>query len=174
MSEPFLAQINIFAFNFAPRGFAFCNGQLLAISQNAALFSLLGTTYGGNGTSNFALPNLQGLVPVHAGQGVGLSSYTLGETGGVPSVTLSLGQLPTHTHPVQCETGGGVDSPANAVWGGGGRGKPPAYSTTGTPTALLSGSALGSAGSGQAHNNQSPYLTLGFCIALQGVFPSRN
>jgi microcystin-dependent protein len=174
MAEPFVAQINIFSFNFAPKGFAFCNGQILPISQNTALFSLLGTTYGGNGTSNFALPNFQSLVPVHAGQGAGLSQYTLGETGGVASVTLSAGQLPSHTHPVGCETGGGVDSPANAVWGSGGRGKPPAYSTTGAPTAVLSGAALSSTGGGQAHNNMSPYLVLSFCIALQGVFPARN
>ena len=174
MSEPFLAQINIFTYNFAPIGFAFCDGQLLSIAQNTALFSLLGTTYGGNGTSNFALPNFQGSVPVHAGQGVGLSPYTLGETGGVPTVTLSVAQLPSHTHQVECETGGGVDSPANAVWGSGSRGKPPAYSTTATPTAALSGAALSSTGSGQAHNNLSPYLALSYCIALTGVFPSRN
>jgi microcystin-dependent protein len=174
MAEPFLAQISIFTFNFAPRGFAFCDGQLLPISQNTALFSLLGTTFGGNGTSTFALPNLQASVPVHAGQGTGLSPYTLGQAGGVPSVTLTVGELPAHTHTVGCQTGGGVNGPANAVWGNGARGKPPAYSTTGSPSDDLSGSALSSAGSGQAHNNISPYLTLLFCIALQGVFPSRN
>jgi microcystin-dependent protein len=174
MAEPFLAQISIFTFNFAPRGFAFCDGQILSISQNAALFSLLGTTYGGNGTTNFALPNFQGSVPVHAGQGNGLSPYTLGQTGGVPSVTLTVGELPAHTHPVQCQSGGGVNGPTNAVWGNVSRGKPAAYSTTSSPSDDLSGSALSSAGSGQAHNNISPYLTLSFCIALQGVFPSRN
>jgi microcystin-dependent protein len=174
MAEPFVAQINVFAFNFAPRGFAFCNGQILPISQNTALFSLVGTTYGGDGKSNFALPNFQGLVPVHAGQGAGLSNYTLGGTGGVASVTLSVGELPSHTHSIGCETGGGVDSPANAVWGSGARGKPPAYSTTGTPSANLSSAALASAGSGLPHNNMSPYLVLSFCIALQGVFPARN
>lgn len=175
MSEPFLGQIDIFPYNFAPRGFAFCNGQILPISQNTALFSLLGTTYGGNGTTTFALPNLQGSVPVHFGQGIGLSPYVLGQTGGVASVTLTTGQLPTHTHSVGCQTAaGGLNSPANAVWGSGGRGKPPEYSTTSSPTADLSGSALGTAGSGQPHNNLSPYLALSFCIALQGIFPSRN
>jgi microcystin-dependent protein len=174
MAEPFLAQINIVAFNFAPKGFAACDGQILPISQNTALFSLLGTTFGGNGTSNFALPNFQGSVPVHAGEGNGLSPYELGQTGGASSVTLTVGELPTHTHTVGCQTGGGVDGPANAIWGNGARGKPPAYSTTGTPTDALSGSALSSVGSGQAHNNNSPYLPLMFCIALQGVFPARN
>src|ERR1700735_760284 len=108
MSNPFVAEIRIFPFNFAPTGWAFCAGQILPISQNTALFSLLGTTYGGDGKSNFALPNFQGSVPVHAGQGVGLSPYTLGGTGGVPTVTLSVAQLPSHTHTIGCETGGGV------------------------------------------------------------------
>jgi microcystin-dependent protein len=174
MAEPFLAQINIFPYNFAPRGFAFCNGQILAISQNTALFSLIGTNFGGNGTTNFALPNFQGLVPVHVGQGAGLSPYAIGETGGASNVTLTVAQLPIHSHTVGCETAvGGVASPTNAVWGSGGRGKPPAYSSS-SPTAALSGSALALTGNSQTHNNASPYLTLSFCIALQGIYPSRN
>jgi microcystin-dependent protein len=174
MAEPFLAQINIFPYNFAPKGFAFCDGQILAISQNTALFSLLGTNFGGNGTSNFALPNFQGLVPIHVGQGNGLSPYVIGETGGTPNVTLAVAELPSHNHPVGCETAGGVDSPANAVWGSGARGKPPAYSASGTPSAVLSNSALSTAGSSIPHNNMSPFLTLSFCIALIGIFPARN
>lgn len=174
MAEPFVAQISVFGFNFAPTGWAMCNGQILPISQNTALFSLLGTTFGGNGTSNFALPNLQSSVPVHMGQGSGLSSYVLGQTGGVSTVTLTTAELPAHTHSIGCQTAGGVASPTNAVWGSGSRGKPPAYSTTASPTADLSGSALAATGSGQPHNNLSPYLTLNFCIALVGIYPSRN
>ena len=174
MATPFVGQINIFAFNFAPRGFAACDGQLLSISQNTALFSILGTTYGGNGTTNFALPNLQAQVPVHAGQGTGLSSYVLGQTAGVPNVTLTTGQLPSHNHGVGADATSGLTSPANAVWGTGGRGKPSAYSTTSSPSAALSSSALASTGGGEPHNNLSPFLGLMFCIALQGIFPARN
>jgi len=174
MSSPFIGQININAFNFAPQGWALCDGQLLPISQNTALFSILGTTYGGDGKSTFALPNLQGAVPLGPGQGPGLSNYVLGQAGGAASVTLTLAQLPAHNHTPACETAGGLASPANAIWGGGGRGRPPAYSTTTNPTASLSPGALPGAGGNQAHNNLSPYLVLTFCIALQGIFPSRG
>jgi microcystin-dependent protein len=175
MSQPFLGQISIFGFNFAPRGWASCNGQLLSISQNTALFSILGTTYGGNGTSNFALPNLQASVPLHPGQGPGLSNYVLGETGGAANVTVLSNQIPAHTHQATCETAGGVDKPGpTTIWGSGGRGKPPAYSTTMTPTAVMAGTALSTTGGNAAHNNLSPYLGLMFCIAMQGIYPSRN
>jgi microcystin-dependent protein len=174
MSSPFLGQINIFGFNFAPQGWAFCNGQVLPISQNTALFAILGTTYGGNGTSTFALPNLQGAVPLGFGQGTGLSNYSLGQSGGAASVSLNVGQLPSHSHAAECQTGSGDESPSNAVWGTGGRGKPPAYAATSTPTAVMNATALSATGGNGAHNNLSPYLALSFCIALQGIFPSRN
>jgi microcystin-dependent protein len=174
MSSPFVAEIRIFGFNFPPVGWAFCSGQIMPISQNTALFSLLGTNYGGNGTSNFALPNLQASVPLGMGQGPGLTQYFIGETGGEVTVTLLQTEIPQHTHTVACETVGGVDTPVANVWGSGGRGKPPAYSTTQTPTANMNPLALGLAGGNAAHNNLSPYLGLTFCIALQGVFPARS
>ncbi len=173
MASPFLGQIDIVAFNFAPKGYASCNGQILSIAQNTALFSLLGTTYGGNGTSNFALPNFQGSAPIHAGQSPGTSQYVIGQSGGFPTETLTVAQLPSHDHVPMCESVEGVPSPANAVWGSGGRGKPAAY---GPPASLvaMNGSALASSGGGQPHNNLSPFLGLLFCIALQGIFPARN
>ena len=176
MAEPFLAQINIFAFNFAPRGFAACDGQILPISQNTALFSLLGTTYGGNGTSNFALPNFQGRVPVHQGQGTGLSPYVLGQSGGVSTVTLSTAQMPAHAHGVQCLAGGGnSNTPVNNGFAQvtAGRGMVNLYAATSDGT-TMNAAALTSAGGGGAHNNMAPFLGLSFCIALVGIFPSRN
>src|SRR5205807_9917893 len=125
MSNPFVAEIRIFAGNFAPKGWALCDGQLMAISQNTALFSLLGTTYGGDGKSNFALPNLQGCAPLQPGQGAGLSLRDLGETGGEQTVTLLQTEMPAHTHTLNSvSAGGGTNSPANAIWSGGGRGAP--------------------------------------------------
>ena len=172
--DPFVAEIRIFTGNFPPVGWAFCNGQLMPISQNTALFSLLGTTYGGNGTTNFALPNLQGCVPMHPGQGPGLSNHLLGETGGASTVTLLSSQLPVHTHVPACTSGpGSTGSPANAVWAGAGRGRPPFYAAS-APNASLSAPAVGVAGGNQPHNNMSPYLGLNFIIALQGVFPARG
>ena len=172
--DPFVAEIRIFAGNFAPRGWAFCNGQLLPISQNTALFSLLGTYYGGNGQSNFGLPNLQGSAPIGEGQGPGLSQRFLGEAGGAPTVTLMETQIPAHTHTPNAVTGGGsTTSPAGAVWASqAGRTPPPAYAST--ANAPLGAGAIGPAGSGQPHNNMPPYLTLNFIIALQGVFPPRS
>jgi microcystin-dependent protein len=175
MSDQFVAEIRIFPFNFAPVGWALCNGQILPISQNTALFSLLGTTYGGNGTSNFALPNLQGLTPLDPGQGPGLSSYVLGESSGSETVTLLTGEMPSHSHPVGCNSGAGTQSsPAGAVWAAssGGRTPPPHYSDV-VPSFSMLGGGLGPAGSGLPHNNLQPYLVLNFCIALQGIFPSR-
>lgn len=176
MSNPFLAEIRIFAGNFAPKGWALCDGQLLPISQNTALFSLIGTFYGGNGTSNFALPNLQGCAPMQAGQGPGLSPRVLGETGGETTVTLLQTELPSHSHTVQCLSAGEADnSPQNAVWAGGGRGAPPMY-TPSVPNnnVPMKASALSIAGGNQPHNNMSPFLGLTFIIALQGVFPARS
>ncbi len=175
MSAPFIAEIRIFGFNYAPRGWAFCNGQLLPIAQNTALFSLLGTTYGGNGTTTFGLPNLQGRAPLHPGQGPGLSPYVLGQSGGSENVTLTQNELPSHSHALN-----GITAP------------PPAVGTTPDPTQGLGRSSGGSAygpavnlaamnlqaliaqGGNQPHNNRMPYLAMNFCIALQGIFPSRN
>jgi microcystin-dependent protein len=177
MANPFVAEIRIFPFNFAPTGWAMCNGQLMPISQNTALFSLLGTTYGGNGTSNFALPNLQGSAPMHPGQGPGLSLYDLGEAGGTDTVTLLQSEMPAHLHTAGCDSGAGSQSsPAGGMWAAasGGRTPPPNYSNVAPPNAPMSGSSLGPAGGNEPHNNLQPYLTLNFCIALQGVFPPRS
>ena len=171
--DPFVAEIRIFAFNFAPRGWAFCNGQILPLSQNTALFSLLGTTYGGNGQSNFALPDLQGRAPMHPGQGPGLSLHDLGETGGSETVTLLQTEIPLHSHALRANVidvaDTNVPSPAASF----------ALSSGGTlyqPTAnvQLAPQALAPAGGSQPHNNLMPYLTMNFNIALQGVFPPRQ
>jgi microcystin-dependent protein len=187
--DPFVAQIAIFPFNFAPEGWAFCNGQLLPISQNTALFSLLGTTYGGNGESNFALPDFQGRVPIHPGQGPGLSLRDLGESGGEESVTLLESEIPAHTHSVtlRIPVGGtaNTDSPLNAfpaTFGDGAQvdGKQglfyasptdPNLTQMGTVTADISTFPNGGS---IPHNNMQPTLFLNFCIALQGVFPQRQ
>jgi microcystin-dependent protein len=171
MANPFVAEIRIFPFNFAPTGWAFCNGQILPISQNTALFSLLGTTYGGDGKSNFALPNLQGSSPIHQGQGPGLTLRDLGESGGEDSVTLLASELPAHTHAVNCVSGlGDQYGPAGTVWAtdAGGNNE---YDTDGA--ANMAPNALQNTG-GLAHNNLQPYLTLNFCIALQGIYPPRS
>jgi microcystin-dependent protein len=175
MSNPFVAEIRILPFNFAPKGWAFCDGQILPISQNTALFSLLGTTYGGNGTSNFALPNLQGAAPLHWGQGSGLSLINLGQSGGVSAVTLLSSQMPVHSHTVDAQaSSGNTNDPTNHVWAEAHSGKAPLkmYSTA-QPNVTMSPTALSPAGGGLPHNNLPTYLTLNFCIALVGVFPSR-
>ena len=169
MSEPFLGMIAIYGFNFAPRGWAFCNGQILAIAQNTALFSLLGTTYGGNGQTTFALPNLQSRVPIHFGQGPGLSSYDLGQSAGSESVTLTTNQMPQHNHIVNATdaevSGGG--SPANNFIAKGG--------FYGTPADItMAPTMIGITGGSQPTSIIQPYLALNFCIALEGIFPSRN
>jgi microcystin-dependent protein len=174
MADPFVAEIRIFPFNFAPRGWAFCDGQLLPISQNTALFSLLGTTYSGNGQSNFGLPNLQGSAAMHPGQGPGLSLHDLGETGGSETVTLLQSEIPTHPHTLQ----GSTDIADNNLATGALPAKPPGrgnslYSPT-APTVAMHPQTLSPAGGGLPHNNMMPYLTLNFCIAMQGVFPPRT
>ena len=172
--DPFVAEIRIFAGNFAPTGWALCDGQLMPISQNTALFSLLGTTYGGDGKSTFALPNLQGCVPMQAGQGPGLSLRDLGETGGEQTVTLLVTEMPAHSHTVQCLSAGeGDNSPQNAVWAGGGRGAPPIYTPTGN-NVQMNPFATSITGGNLPHNNMPPFLGLTFIIALQGVFPARS
>jgi len=174
MADPFVAEIRIFGFNFAPKGWAFCNGQILPLSQNTALFSLLGTTYGGNGKSNFALPNLQGSIPVNPGQGPGLSLYDLGETGGTESVTLLESEMPSHVHQVLGNINPSnlaTPSPARS-WARSAPGT--AYNTTNGPFVQAAPEAIGPAGGSLPHNNMMPYLTLNYCIALQGVFPPRS
>lgn len=172
MADPFVAEIRIFPFNFAPRGWAWCDGQLLPLSQNTALFSLLGTTYGGNGKSNFALPDLQGRAPMHPGQGPGLSLHDLGETGGSETVTLLESEIPSHSHAVSVSASDATEpSPAGQLFAKGiGIGY---YAVPGALT-QLSPNAIAPAGGDQPHNNLQPYLTFYFCIALQGVFPPRG
>jgi microcystin-dependent protein len=171
VTEPFVGEIRIFGFNFAPIGWALCNGQLLPISQNTALFSLLGTTYGGNGTSNFALPNLQGRIPIHQGTGAGLSPYVIGQTGGTESTTLTVGELPAHNHPVNAHNGvGTLARPAASVPA---RSSAEAYAPAPDGTTMDAG-MIGDTGSGQPFNNLQPYLVLNVCISLLGIFPSRN
>jgi microcystin-dependent protein len=171
MADPFVAEIRIFPFNFAPKGWAFCDGQILPLSQNTALFSLLGTTYGGNGSTNFALPDLQGRAPLMPGQGPGLTLRDLGETGGTETVTLLESEIPAHTHPLSA-TRDQADN--NQPVAGTSLGVTVGFSLYGTSAnATLAAGALAPAGGDQPHNNLQPYLTLNFCIALQGVFPPR-
>jgi microcystin-dependent protein len=174
MADPFVAEIRIFPFNFAPKGWAWCGGQLLPLSQNTALFSLLGTTYGGDGKSTFALPDLQGRAPMHPGQGPGLSLHDLGEMGGSKTVTLLQSEIPAHTHTLNASAADATDQtpaagyPATGIGGIGMYGSPSVSPTT------MNASTLAPAGGDQPHNNMQPYLTLHFCIALQGVFPPRT
>jgi microcystin-dependent protein len=175
MADPFVAEIRIFPFSFAPKGWAFCDGQLLPLSQNTALFSLLGTTYGGDGKSNFALPDLQGNAPMHPGQGPGLSLHDLGEEGGSQFVTLLQSEMPSHLHTVRGHTADAGDNttPASTVvLAKSNNGS--AYQTTTSGLTQMAFQALVPAGGDQPHNNMMPYLTLNFCIALQGVFPPRS
>jgi microcystin-dependent protein len=172
MAEPFLGEIRMFGFNFAPQGWAMCNGQLLPISQNTALFALIGTFYGGNGTTNFALPNLQSSVAIHQGQGPGLSPYEIGQSGGTENVTLLQGQMPEHTHVVNASQSPGTGTrPAGAVLA---RATADIYAAAADGSTTMNAGTIGSAGGGQPHSNIQPYLTVNFCIALQGIFPSRN
>lgn len=172
MSDQYLGEIRMFGGNFAPYGWALCNGQLLAISQNTALFSLIGTYYGGDGVTTFALPNLQSRVAIHQGQGVGLSPYVIGQVGGTENVTLNSQQMPQHNHnmnvfngPAGTNRAGGAylaDSSSGNVY------------TTGNPNATLNSNAITLNGGSQPHNNIQPYLCITFIIALQGIYPSRN
>jgi len=178
MAEPFLGEIRMFGGNFAPAGWAFCNGQLLSIAQNSALFSLLGTTYGGNGQTTFALPNLQGRFPMHWGQGAGLSPRMIGQMGGSESVTLLASQMPAHTHVASAVTqDGNTDVPTGAVWAKGvdGSGNPVSNFASGVnPTTTMSPAAIGQTGGGQPAPLVNPFLCVSFIIALQGIFPSRS
>lgn len=170
MPEPFLGEIRIMSFNFAPKGWALCNGQFLPINQNQALFSLLGTTYGGNGQTTFALPDLRGRVPTHEGNG-----HTLGEQGGTEAVTITLSNLPVHTHTLsgnnaQNTNANLVDNPIGNYWANAGK----TIFNTGAGNDVMSPQTVSSVGGSQPHENRSPFLTLNFCIALTGIFPSQN
>src|ERR1019366_5065072 len=165
MSEPFMSEIRIMSFNFAPKGWAFCDGQLLPINQNQALFSLLGTTYGGDGHVNFALPDLRSRLPLHQ-----FGGFSLGQRGGEEGHTLALNEMPAHVHTIVGSSNTADQSnPTNNFWA-----VPAANSYTNAANGGMSSNAITSAGGGQAHDNRSPFLVLSFCIALQGIFPSQN
>jgi microcystin-dependent protein len=165
MSEPFLGEIKIISWNFPPKGWTFCNGQLLPINQNQALFSILGTTYGGDGRVNFALPNLQGRMPVHVGNGI-----VLGELGGETAHTLNISELPAHNHvPVGSNDQATLTAATNNLWG-----TDSSNPFTPTPAVAMNPACIGAVGGNQPHENMSPYLVLNFIIALQGLFPSQN
>lgn len=169
MSAPFLGEIRIFPYNFAPRGWAQCDGQLLSIAQNTALFSLLGTTYGGNGTTTFGLPELRGRVPMHRGQGPGLSNYDLGQISGTETVTLTQSNMPAHGHLASANNGAAsATRPAGNFPAGGG-----SYATA-SDGSTLNAAFIQNTGGNQPFNNIQPYLVLNFCIAQEGIFPSRN
>jgi microcystin-dependent protein len=181
MATPYIGEIRCFGFNFAPLGWAFCNGQLLDISQNAALYSIIGTTYGGDGVTTFGLPNLQGQIPMHWGNGPGGFNTSIGEVQGTPNVTLTTNQIPIHTHTVigmEVPSGGGPErtavaagntylsdsQPPNGAW----------QLAPSSVTAAFSNKAISGQGGSQPHDNMQPYLVLNFCIALEGIFPSQN
>ena len=181
MADNFLGEIRVFPFNFAPTGWALCNGQLLPISQNTALFSLLGTTYGGDGKTTFALPNLKGAVPMHFGQGPGLTSRNLGDAGGSDTVTLTPAQLPSHNHTVAVASGflaatqSTVPTASTVFCAEAARSVSSGYVTVvSQPTVAMNANAVTPAGGGQPHNNMAPFVAFNFCIALTGIFPSRN
>lgn len=178
MADPFVAEIRILPFNFQPKGWAFCNGQIMPIAQNTALFSLIGTFYGGDGRSTFALPNLQASSPLQQGQVSGLSSYNLGQSGGAAAVSLQQNNLPIHNHVINCVDGprvkGQIGDPTNAILVKASGTPANAYNSGGALNQQLPQSTLAPVGGNQPHNNLMPYLTLNFCIALQGVFPTRG
>ena len=172
MADPYLGEIRLMAFQFAPHGWALCNGQVLAINQNQALFALLGTTYGGNGVQNFQLPNLQGRVPVHFGQGLAGQNIVWGESGGETTHVLTSSEMPGHSHTAMAaDLPGNVPFPELNSWGR--QTTAHAYAASGSLVQMASNAVLID-GSNEAHNNMPPYLVINFCIALQGIFPSRN
>jgi microcystin-dependent protein len=179
--DPFLGQISLLGCNFAPQGWALCQGQLLSIAQNTALFSLLGVNFGGDGRTNFQLPDLRGRAPVGFGQGPGLSAYTIGQTGGGETISISSANYPAHSHTLSAAASAATGNVPNDLFeaqgqtgGRGGTDNLSAYSGSGTPTTLATAALTPAAGGGQPHNNRQPYLALNFCIALQGIFPARN
>lgn len=171
MSAPYVGEIRIFAGNFAPAGWAFCDGSLIAISENDTLFNLIGTTYGGDGQETFALPNLSSRMPLHMGQGLGFSNYVLGEMTGVESVTLNVNQIPAHTHVPTANSASSSDSPNGNVWASASVVAP--YGAT-PSTAQMNAAAVGGAGGSQPHENMHPFSVVNFIISLFGIFPSPN
>lgn len=176
MSTPMLGEIRMVGYGFAPRGWALCNGQVLSINQNTALFSLLGTTYGGNGQTTFALPDLRGRVAIHQGDGPATSPYTLGQTGGAETVTLLSTQMPAHSHPLAANSNPGADKTPIGNYIAGVHQTETETATAFSPSATgqMSGGAIGAAGGSQPHPNIQPYLCVNFIIALEGIYPSRN
>lgn len=171
MSEPFLAEVRIVGFNFAPRGWAFCDGQILPINQNQSLYSLLGTTYGGDGRTSFALPDIRGRVPIHVGRSEGGTDHREGQKSGEETHTLSGAEMPQHSHGTNGTTNTASEAtPTTSLLPGGNSGQP--YATSGTLT--MGSNTIVNVGGGQAHNNMQPYLAMNYCIALRGLFPSRN
>ena len=171
--DPFLGEIRAFAGNYAPQGWAFCQGQLLSIAQYDALFSLLGTTYGGDGQTTFALPNLASRIALHRGTGSGLSPRIIGEAGGAETVSLSVQQMPVHNHASVCSnTGANKPSPVDSYWSTDPGGNTGAYSTT--DGSQMAGTAIGMTGGGQPHNNLQPYLVINYIVALEGIYPPSN
>ena len=171
MSEPFLAEVRMVGFNFAPRGWAFCDGQILPINQNQSLYSLLGTTYGGDGRTSFALPDMRGRTPIHVGRSNGGQDHLLGQKSGEETHTLSGAEMPQHTHVAQATNNPSADdNPTGKVLG---QASLPLYAAYNSPNTMGSG-MVANVGGGQAHDNMQPYLVVNFCIALQGLFPSRN
>ena len=169
MAQPYVGEIRMFGGNFAPAGWMFCAGQLLSIADNDTLFNLIGTTYGGDGQTTFALPDLRGRVPIHQGQGPGLSNYVLAQTGGVESVTLTVNQIPIHTHTPNASNTGASDNPANNFWANSTTGKP--YSAA-PPAIQMNPSTISSTGGSQPHDNMIPFLCVSYIISLFGIFPS--
>lgn len=169
MAQPYVGEIRMFGGNFAPAGWMFCAGQIVAISENETLFQLIGTTYGGDGQTTFALPDLRGRVPVHQGQGPGLSNYVLAQTGGVETVTLTTNQIPAHTHTPNASNTGGSDNPANNFWGNTTTGKP--YSAA-PPAVQMNVGTITPTGGSQPHENMIPFLCVSYIISLFGIFPS--
>jgi len=173
VSEAFLGEVRAFGFDFAPRGWARCDGQILPIAPNTALFSLLGTTYGGDGRTTFALPDLRGRVLVHAGAGPGLSPAIVGQRGGAEQVALTASQGPRHSHTVQASESATTNRPSGAVPGAIASTTVSGYASSGDGT-TMNASMIATSGDGQAHENRQPYLVLNWCIALEGIYPSRS
>jgi microcystin-dependent protein len=171
MGQPYIGEIRMFGGSFAPAGWAFCNGQLIPISENNALFTLIGTTYGGDGQNTFALPNLQSRIPIHMGQGAGTSNYTIGEQGGVEEVTLTTNQIPSHTHPPLGSNTGLSDNPNGSYWADTATGKP---FVAAPPAVLMNPQTITPTGGSQPHDNMLPYLCVTYIISLFGVFPSQT
>ena len=171
MGQPYVGEIRMVGFSFAPVGWAFCSGQLMSISENDTLFNLIGTTYGGDGQSTFALPNLQSRIPIHAGQGPGLSNRVLGDIAGTESVTLTTQQIPAHNHPAEAQSGAGnQSSPSNGVWAASGQ----SVYGSGAGSLGMKSTLIGGSGGNQPHDNMMPFLVINFIISLYGIYPTQN